>query len=124
MNSGPIFSERHGLSAETPSTLAREHAPEQLRLAVIHFAADAGYPAEHIRERLLDLLCVPPEPELWVSEDNIFKETQRHLAKAEWFEVYDFIESLHRSLLKMGRLENAGLFERKINRFFEKAGIG
>jgi hypothetical protein len=77
-----------------------------------------------VRARLLDLLDVPPEPELWASEDNILKETHRHLAKAEWFEVYNFIEVLARALLKMSHHENAALFERKINHVFERTGIG
>jgi len=124
VNEKRSFSDRHGFTPDAPESLLRQGAPEQLRLAVVHFAIDAGYSPESVRERLLNRLVVPPEPQLWVNNDNILKECYRHLAAAEWFEVYDFIEDLHHGLIEMGDLRSADLFQNKINRYFEKFAIG
>ena len=123
MNDDLPFSQRHGFTSTPPANLLRQTAPEQLRLAVVHFAAEAGYRPSQLRDRVLDVLCVPPDADLWRNDDNILKEVQGHLARAEWYEIYDVIESLHREMLRRGLDDSAAIFERKINRVLEKNGI-
>lgn len=117
------FSTRHGLSPSQPDKFEYETAPNELRLAAIQFAADLGVPADFIRAKLLDIINAPREPQFWTDPRYVVEETQRQISKAEWFEVYDFIEAIARWFMANG-MTVGERYESKLNRFFERHGIG
>ena len=117
------FSERLGYSALDKPIVIRDGAPTEIRTAIIHFALDAGLRPESIRSLILHTLGVPPEPDLWSSESNIIKESQRHLDRAEWFEVYDVAEEIYRHFLRRAP-QRSEKFAEQLNRVFLRQGVG
>ncbi len=115
------FSQRHGHGLDEPEIVVRDSAPPELRHAVVYFAEVVGLPPAEIRHAVLRTLHVPPEPNRWSNKKYVVQEANRHLEKAEWFEVYDVAESLSRSL---GDGPKAREYEDLLNRFFWKNGVG
>lgn len=117
------FSARHGLSVPQPDSLRHQTASDELRLAAIQFGSDLGVPPDFLRSTLLEIINAPREQQFWTEPRYVLEETQRQILKAEWFEVYDFIEAVAFWFISNG--STAGeRYETKLNRYFERHGIG
>jgi hypothetical protein len=98
MDDSPTFSERHGYSPPEPEITIRYDAPQWLRSLIIRIAYDAKLSPSALRETLCDLLLESPDPGNWSEYPNIDNEAQDLLSRAEWFQVYDFIEIIAQRL--------------------------
>jgi hypothetical protein len=117
------FSDRHGHSAFDAPLVIREDAPDEIRLAVIHFAADAGLTPIAARSILLRLLALPPEPQNWSGPSFVLEEVQRHLMRARWFEVYDAAEAFWHHIAQKD-VGAANDYASHLNRLFMRLGVG
>lgn len=124
----PTFSERHGFAQPETEITVREDAPYEMRGVVIDIAYEAGLTPHSIRSLICRLLRVREDPSNWSAFPNVDGEVRDHLDSCHWYEVYDVIEALYRDLLE-GR--NSGredrdpvLFERELNSYFRRRGIG
>jgi hypothetical protein len=132
MSSDPSFSERHGLSKPPPQIISRHDAPEWLREFVVQSAYDAGLKPSDLRSIICKLLLESPDLRgNWSEYPNIDGEVRSLLHRAEWFEVYDFIETIADDIFKRGFAspygqESQGVvqFRDAINRAFIKRGVG
>jgi hypothetical protein len=117
------FSDRHGHSAFDAPLVIREDAPDEIRLAVIHFAAEAGLTPIAARSILLRLLALPPEPQNWSGPSFVLEEVQRHLMRARWFEVYDAAEAFWHHIAQKD-IGAANDYASHLNRLFMRLGVG
>jgi hypothetical protein len=114
------FSQRHGFEQpDTPITV-RGEAPEWLRGAVVQFAYDVGLGPTTLREILCGLLLESPDLSNW-SFPNVDGEVRGLISHAEWFRVYDFIDSICERLRAPGGIHGYGMNEEKMEEFAVKA---
>lgn len=119
----PRFSNRHGHSAFDRPIERRDTAPDEFRRAVIHFAVDAGVGPHTARSIVLEILGLPPEPQLWALDHLVIQEAQRHLEGAEWFEVYDVAEAIWHRIQSVNTAASQQYAE-KLNRLLMRMGVG
>ena len=117
------FSKRHGFVQPREITI-REDAPESLRRFALDQLVTAGYGPSKIREMVCSTLLVRPTwPNEWDETENLFYN-------CEWWNVYEFIETIHQTLLDTTGSredrpeERAAAFENSLNEFLVYAGIG
>lgn len=129
MNPSDRFSARHGVEPEEAQITVREDAPSELRGAFVQIAYESGLLPTHLRQIVCRVLRAEPDSWNWSDFPNIDEEVRRRVGECAWYEVYDLMEAVHQGLhfpdrhgLK-GALR-ADVFEREINRYFRKAGIG
>jgi hypothetical protein len=120
------FSKRNRYNAAKEITV-REDAPENLRYFILQTAADLGWGPASIRPIICRALRVPPDPGNWSEYPNIDYEVNGLMAGCDWFKVYDIIEALHASMVKVDhnrQNEEAPQFAAALNEFFIDEGIG
>lgn len=119
------FSERYGYSPNDSEIVVREDAPEGLRGAVVQIAYDAGLTPHSLRQIVCRVLRVREDPSNWSAFPNVDNEVQDLLDSCEWYEVYDVIEAIHRSLAtQMVANARPEIFEYELNMYFRRRGIG
>jgi hypothetical protein len=68
------------------------------------------------------------DPGNWSAFPNVDDEVRDHLDSCEWYEVYDIIEATYERLAKSPPARHDGngaeYFEREINKYFRRRGIG
>jgi hypothetical protein len=124
MDETPIFSQRQGYTPPEPEITIRYDAPPWLRSLIIRIAYAAKLSPSTLREILCDLLLESPEPGNWSEFPNIDNEAQALLAGAEWFQVYDFIESIAQQLEPRALGNQLQDFTNKLNDAFRRKGVG
>lgn len=122
------FSKRNRYGGAAKEISIREDAPQNLRYFVLESAYDLGFKPH----RLLRVLCkqlrdVPYSDQRY--EFQIREEVQNRLYSCDWYQVYDFIETLYAGLCDHD--ENSGdgetdasTFTDNLNGFFIDEGIG
>jgi hypothetical protein len=125
---GTPFSRRHGYVGQAKEITIREEAPESLRYCVLRAASEAGLKPSTMRSIVCDILETRPDPNNWSEYPNIDSEVEVLVYGCEWFEVYDVIEGIWSVLKERDERgyedEQAPQFERKLNDFFVRKGIG
>jgi hypothetical protein len=129
VNPDDKFSVRHGFEPENSEITVREEAPSALRSAFVQIAYEAGLSPTHLRQIVCRVLRVEPDSWNWSDFPNVDEEVRRRVGECEWWEVYDLIEAVHQALHSPGTHGLRGafrvdVFEREINKYFRKAGIG
>lgn len=94
MNNTPKFSERHGYAQCEAEITIRHEAPDWLRSLVVSESYNMGFAPSDLRDLLCALLLESPDLSNFSEFPNIDGEVRWLLRKAEWFEVYDFIEKI------------------------------
>lgn len=122
------FSDRHGFEPSEAEITIRHEAPERVRSATIAIAEEAGLYPSDLRTVLCRVLRLSEDRNNWSERPNIANEVEDKLARAEWWEVYDFIEAIDEALARPTTQETRErgqpYFRKEINRFFRKGGIG
>jgi hypothetical protein len=116
------FSQRHGFApADAPITI-RDEAPGWLRDFIVTAAQEIHVGPSDLRDMLCSLLLESPDSNNW-SSGNIEREVRELMWKAEWFQVYDFIEVIAQRVKRsgMGFLRQ---LEEKMNDAFRRKGVG
>jgi len=123
------FSRRHGYTGQPQEITIREDAPESLRFFVLNKAEELGLKPNAFRDITCSVLEERPDPSNWSPYPNIWNEVEGHVYGCPWFQVYDIIERVssyfksedERSFLED---EKAPAFEKALNDFFVRKGIG
>lgn len=97
----------------------REDAPSELRSVLVDIAYESGLTPSLLREVICKVLRVEADPDNW-SDYPIDQEVRWELKKCEWYGVYDVIEQIPNAITDDSRSQ----FERKINDYFSRRGIG
>jgi len=120
MTTNPSFSERHGFQSQSSPITVRYEAPPFLRRGVLSIAGKSGFSPKFLRSTICDVLDeMPDEAHNW-GDPNVMHECETLIQGCEWFEVYDVCEALCHVAMKRGD----SAFEKKLNGFFIKKGIG
>lgn len=124
----PTFSERHGFAPDEAEITVRNDAPYELRGVVVDVAYEAGLDPHSVRSLICKLLRVREDPSNWSAFPNVDGEARGHLDSCKWYEVYDVIEAVYRELLHSQssgyKNRNPSQFEREINAYFRRRGVG
>ncbi len=125
MEETPSFSARHGYTAPGPEIVIRHEAPVWLREFVVRLAYECELHPSGLRGILCGLLFEAPNRSNWSEFPNIDAEVSQLLAGAEWFQVYDFIETIAETLLHPETRFNplAGDTNPQLERFTEKLNV-
>ena len=122
------FSRRHGYSGQAQEITIREDAPESLRAFVLSRAEHLGLRPDPFRDITCFVLEERPDLSNWSAYPNIWGEVQRHVYNCAWFQVYDIIEAIwshfHRQDEQSYEDAKAPAFEKELNDFFVRKGIG
>lgn len=121
MDATPPFSERHGFTSPPAPITIRYEAPPILREGILAIAEKSNFGAGEIRSIICSVLDELPDVGNNWSYPNVMSECKGHIHKCEWFEVYDICEAIAREAALSERHKD---FEKNLNRFFEKKGIG
>jgi AbiJ N-terminal domain 4 len=124
MDDTPTFSQRRGYTPPEPEITIRHDAPDWLRGIIIRVAYAAKLNPSDLREILCDLLLESPDSGNWSEFPNIDNEVQGLLARAEWFQVYDFIELIAQRLQPRAFSKQLQDFTTKLNEAFRRKGVG
>ncbi len=119
----PTFSQRSGFAPPDAEITIRNEAPGWLRDLVISLAQDAGIGVSDERDILCQLLLESPDSNNW-SAGNIEREARDLIWKADWFQVYDYIEILADRLGRRYGGNQYETFVKKLNEAFKRKGIG
>jgi hypothetical protein len=119
------FSERHGFQPTEPDIVIRNEAPEELRGVVVDIAEECGVGPHSMRDLVCKILRRRADANNWSAYPNVDNEVRGFLDDAQWYEVYDVIESVD-SAVRTGvhGYSNPAIFTDKINRYFRQRGIG
>jgi hypothetical protein len=125
------FSERHGLHGPDPEIRVRNDAPAELRSVLLDIAYEIGLSPSPMRALLCRVLRKRPDPQNWSEWPNVAGECEELIQRCEWYEVYDIVEEIHKSLRgkldydpKCGPITLADRFSREINLYFRRGGVG
>lgn len=119
----PNFSERFGHRPSEPPITIREDAPQGFRGAMV-MLAERYLPSKALRSVVCDVLLEPPDTERNWSAPNILEEVRGLvLSKAQWPQVYEIAEALHRRI-GINDSDRADEFEEQLNKLLVKDGIG
>jgi hypothetical protein len=122
------FSRRHGYSEQAQEITIWEDAPESLRSFVLSRAEHLGLSPDPFRDITCFVLEERPDPRNWSAYPNIRDEVRGHVYNCEWFQVYDIIEAIwahfHKQDEQSFEEEKAPTFEKELNDFFLRRGIG
>lgn len=124
MDDAATFSERHRLTPPDAPITVRNDAPHWLRDVVIDLAYEAHLRPSHLRSTLCGLLLESPDSNNWSEFPNVDGEVRGLIAGAEWFQIYDFIESIVKSLVTGGNPEALDRFTKRVNEAFRRKGVG
>lgn len=116
------FSERYGYSKIPANHFIYEDAPEQLREYIKKVVyADMGMGPRFLRPIICSTLLVQVDPNNWSEYPNIDHEVNEHLHGMEWYQVFDFIETLAKVFETRRQSEE---YESLMNSGFRRLGIG
>jgi AbiJ N-terminal domain 4 len=119
------FSSRYGFEPQDVEISVRHDAPEELRAVIVDIAYESGSTPHALRGIVCRVLRVKEDLSNWSPFPNLDGEVRNHLESCEWYEVYDLIEVIYRSLkLKEEGGTRPEHFESEINKYFRKRGIG
>jgi hypothetical protein len=124
------FSERHGFEPAERKITIRHEFPKALRSVVVDIAYESGLRPAYARPIVCKVLRKREDPSNWSDYPNVDGEVREKLEDAEWYEVYDVIEAFYRWMKNGGGRQawepkpQPEHFEREINKFFRKEGIG
>lgn len=119
------FSSRYGFEPQDVEISVRHDAPEELRAIVVDIAYESGSTPHALRSIVCRVLRVKEDLSNWSAFPNVDGEVRDHLESCEWYEVYDLIEAIYRSLkLKEEDSNRPEHFESELNKYFRKRGIG
>lgn len=126
------FSERHGFAPDAAEITVRHDAPYDLRGLVVDFAYRTGLGPHDVRGIVCSVLMTRPDDSNWSAFPNVDGEVRQLLDGCEWFEVYDVIEAIFRSLQLKAAIPFAtedkerphDRFAAQVNTFFVKTGVG
>ena len=118
------FSQRHGFEQPDAPITIRCEAPDWLRSVITQFAYDVGLTPSILREMLCGLLLESPDQSNWSEFPNVDNEVRGLLSQAEWFQVYDFIESIAQRLQPRALSKQLQDFTTKLNDAFCRKGVG
>jgi AbiJ N-terminal domain 4 len=92
------------------------------------FAEHLGLSPDPFRDITCFVLEERPDPRNWSAYPNIRDEVRGHVYNCEWFQVYDIIEAIwahfHKQDEQSFEEEKAPTFEKELNDFFLRRGIG
>lgn len=118
------FSARFGFEeTEQTEIKVRHDAPSELRSALPVIVEKNDLSPKPLRKIICKVLLISPNPNNWSEYPNIEHEVNELLENCKWYEVYDIIEAIYKYLYESAYAE-ADKFERNINKFFIKNGIG
>jgi AbiJ N-terminal domain 4 len=122
------FSRRHGYSGQAEEIAVWEDAPESLRFFVLSQAERLGLTPSPFRDITCFILEERPDSSNWSPYPNIWGEVEGHVYHCQWFQVYDIIEAIwahfHKQDEQSYEEEKAPVFEKELNDFFVRKGIG
>lgn len=122
------FSERHGYQPDDVEITVRLDAPDELRGVVVDLAYESGLAPHAMRSLVCRVLRRREDQGNWTPFPNVDNEVRNHLDSCEWYEVYDIIEAIYDRLEKSAPTRHDGdgaeYFEREINKYFHRKGIG
>ncbi|MDO8730479.1 MAG: hypothetical protein Q7J69_04765 [Candidatus Omnitrophota bacterium] len=122
MTPTPPFSERHGYQPQAKPITIWHEAPPFMRAAILSVAAKSGFHPNGLRSVICAVLDeIPNTGQNW-SPSNVLEECEGLIHGCEWFEVYDICEALARE--RPSYDVEPGVFEKNLNNFFLKKGIG
>ena len=129
MNLSDKFSTRHAIEPEEAEIIIREDAPAELRSAFVQIAYEAGLSPTKLRQLVCRVLRTEPDSNNWAEIPNVDEEVKRSIGECKWYEVYDAIEAVDQALRAPEKHGLKGsfrsdVFERELNNYFRKAGIG
>jgi len=122
MTETPTFSERHGYQAPAKPITIRHEAPPAVRAGILRVARKSGFSAGSLRSVICSVLDGLPDTEHNWGESNIMSECEGLISGCLWFEVYDICEALAQESPRHG--VEIGVFDKNLNSFFEKRGVG
>jgi hypothetical protein len=121
------FSDRHGFRPAEAEITIRSDFPVELRSVVVDISYEAGMGPHSARSVICKVLRKREDQSNW-SAPNVDNEARQKLDEAQWYEAYDVLEAMDRWLKENQRTSNQELnpilFEREINKFFRKEGVG
>jgi hypothetical protein len=124
------FSSRLGFAPDDAEITIREDAPYELRGVIVDIAYQAGLSPHEVRSVVCQALRRREDPSNW-SASNVENELRQQLDSCRWYEVYDIIEALYAELAAQertghpfGSTENTQIFEREVNAYMRREGIG
>ena len=127
----PHFSARHRFAPNDIPIVVREDAPFELRGMLADFAYEAGLRPSSLRGVVCRVLMIPPSSDNWSEYPNIDLEVRGDVRDCAWYEIYDVIEAVWRSLQSGDRYAGRSdgelgseKFARLINELFVRKGIG
>jgi hypothetical protein len=125
------FSQRHGFEATDPEITVREDAPYELRGVVVDIAYESGMTPNRIRGVVCRVLRAREDLTNWTDFPNVDQEVRNHVDSCAWNEVYDIVEAIYQSLARLDESQGwaedgrrAERFEREINVYFHRRGVG
>src|SRR3989338_976848 len=118
MDSIPSFSERHGYQSQAKPITIRYEAPLFLRNGILSVARKSGVSSDALRLVICYVLDELPNLGQNWGASNVMRECEELIQSCEWFEVYDICEALAKDD------SGTALFEKNLNNFFIKKGIG
>ena len=122
MDSIPSFSERHGYQSQAKPITIQYEAPPFFRNGVLSVAIKSGFSPAALRSVICYVLDELPNVGQNWGAPNVMRECEELIQSCGWFEVYDICEAL----AKENKSYDSGvtLFEKNLNNFFIKKGIG
>lgn len=114
------FSKRNNFQQAEPDISIREDAPLYLRNFIINIVYELGYKPSFLRSILCRTLKIMPNKNNWSEYPNINGEVEDIFNECKWFEVYDIIENIYKSISQDYR----DIFTKEINELFISKGIG
>lgn len=124
MNQEKRFSERFGYTPPDSEITIRYGAPHELRGIILEIAYEVGLSPYPMRNLICRLLRKRPDSSNWSEYPNIAYEVENLIDLCEWFEVYDIIEEIYKTLTLRDKKYEAENFSRELNDYFRKVGIG
>ena len=118
------FSDRHGCRETGAEITVQEDAPENLRYAIPLIGRDIGMSPSAMRRIICQVLLVPPDPNNWSDDPNIWDEVVGLVVDCPWYKVYDLAEAFHGALAQRFNDNAADRFDDRLNQFFVENGIG
>ena len=117
----PNFSARNSLRnlSQKPITI-RNSAPEEFRLWFVDFVVQIGLCIDQFRTVVCQRTYSAKDPNNWSPNEYMLEEIRQHILNAEWYYVYDVVESVYINISRDKQEE----YSSELNTFFESNGYG
>lgn len=125
MTDEPKFSERHGFREIKEAKITVRHdAPYEFRGVLVELAYECGFWPKSLRTLVCRVLRGRPDPNNWSEYPNIDEEVRKLVDDAEWYSVYDVVESIASAMHEAPYSYQPERFEEELNTYFIEQGIG